>query len=75
MTVKGDRQVNLYIADGIDYYWVIDGFIFDGAKILAKPNHDRQLLRSGPRLVRFQNNEFINNRYGGFFISALTSKS
>ena len=69
VTVKGNNIGNVYIADGIDYYSVIDGFVFDGANAAQDQVTIGSCCDPQPRLVRFQNNEFINNRYGTFFIS------
>ena len=66
VTIQADGKVNVYIADGIDYYAIIDGFLFDAtntwrAQVIIGSCCDPQ-----PRSVRFQNNEFINNRFGAF---------
>jgi len=68
VTIQAYGEVNVYIADGIDYYAIIDGFVFDAANTWRS-----QVIIGGccdpkPRSVRFQNNEFINNRFGAFEI-------
>jgi parallel beta-helix repeat protein len=69
VTIRGDGETNVYIADGIDYYSVIDGFVFDAANTW----HGQALISNccdpQPGFIRLQNNEFINNRFGGFFIA------
>ncbi len=68
--IQAFDHANLDIADGIDYYAIVDGFVFDATNTLRG-----QILIAGygdpqqPRFVRFQNNEFINNRNGAFFIT------
>ena len=68
VTIKGDNSLNVFIAGGIDYYSVIDGFVFDGANTWQAQVIIGSCCDPQPRLVRFQNNEFINNRYGTFLI-------
>src|SRR5262249_4440680 len=68
VTIKGDGEANVYIADGIDYYSIIDGFIFDGASTWRSQVLIASCCDPQPGYVRFQNNQFINNTYGGFFI-------
>ncbi len=69
VTIKGDGEANVYIADGIDYYSIINGFIFDGAGTWRNQVLIGSCCDPQPGYIRFQNNEFINNMYGGFFIT------
>jgi parallel beta-helix repeat protein len=66
--IQAFDHANIDVADGHDYYALIDGFLFDAANTLR----GQVLISSGvnpePRFLRFQNNEFINNRGGGFLI-------
>lgn len=69
VTIKADGEVNIYIAEGIDYYSVIDGFVFDGANTWRAQVIIGSCCDPQPRSVRFQNNEFVNNHSGTFLIS------
>ena len=68
VTITGDGEANVYIADGIDYYSIINGFIFDGMSTWRSQVIIGSCCDPQPGYIRFQNNEFINNTYGGFFI-------
>ena len=66
--IKPDAFGNA-VADGMDYYSVIDGFVFDGANTWQHQIVIGNCCDPQTRFVRFQNNELINNRFGGFFVS------
>jgi parallel beta-helix repeat protein len=68
VTIRGDGETNVYIADGIEYYSVIDGFVFDATNTWRGQVIIGSCCDPQPGSVRFQNNEFINNRFGAFFI-------
>ena len=66
--IKPDAFGNA-VADGMDYYSVIDGFVFDGANTWQHQIVIGNCCDPQTRFVRFQNNDLINNRFGGFFVS------
>jgi parallel beta-helix repeat protein len=69
VTIQGSGETNIYIADGIEYYSVIDGFVFDGSNLWRPQVSIGSCCDPQPGSVRFQNNTFVNNRSGGFIIT------
>ena len=69
VTIQASDEVNVYIADGIDYYAIIDGFVFDAANTWRSQVIIGSCCDPQPRSVRFQNNEFVNNRFGAFYMA------